>query len=270
MAGRVVSTSWVIGSVLSLGVAGCAGRAAVTVRVLSYNIHHGEGMDGRVDLERIAGVIRSSEADLVALQEVDRGVARTGRVDEPGRLAELTGMEAVFERNITFQGGDYGNAILSRLPVLRCENHALPQSLPNEQRGLLEAVVAAGEGELVFFATHFDYHSDDGERLASAEMLGRLVREREGRPVIVAGDLNALPDSRVIERVGGFLSDTCPREDPANWTYPADAPARRIDYILHSHHPSTSVLSSRVLPESVASDHRPVLAEFQFDAHKHR
>ena len=83
------------------------------VRVLCYNIHHGEGVDRKLDLERIARVIRSVSPEVVALQEVDRNTQRTGRVDQPAELARLTKMKVVFEKNIDFQGGQYGNALLS-------------------------------------------------------------------------------------------------------------------------------------------------------------
>jgi len=134
--------AWSILAVLTL--TGCVSEHPVTVRVLTYNIHHGEGMDGQIDLERIAAVIRETEADLVALQEVDRGVERTSRADQPGHLGELAGMHAVFEKNIAYQGGEYGNAVLSRFPVEHHQNHHLPRLLPNEQRGLLEVHVRAG------------------------------------------------------------------------------------------------------------------------------
>ena len=87
------------------------------IRVLTYNIHHGEGVDGKFDLPRIADVIKLASPDLVALQEVDQGTARASGVDQPAELARLTGMKVVFGRNIDFQGGGYGTAVLSRLPV---------------------------------------------------------------------------------------------------------------------------------------------------------
>ncbi len=255
-----------------------AGEPTPTLRVLSYNIHHGEGMDGAIDLERIADVIKASEADLVALQEVDKGVERTNKVDQPGVLAELTGMHVVFEKNIIYQGGEYGNAVLSRFPVERFENHALPQSIPGEQRGLLEIHVEVEGRAVVFFATHFDYHEDDGERLASADMLRGLVEQQQGKTVIVAGDLNAPPNGQVMEKVTAFLSDTynlgadvatdpgaAPGTDPG-YTFPADEPDRRIDYILHTPRSGLTVDESRVIEEPVASDHRPLLAVFELSA----
>jgi endonuclease/exonuclease/phosphatase family metal-dependent hydrolase len=235
------------------------GHATTHLRVLSYNIHHGAGMDGKLDLERIARVIQDTGADLVALQEVDKGVKRTDGIDEPAVLAELTGMHAVFEKNIDFQGGEYGNAVLSRFPVEHYQNHHLPQSIPGEQRGMLEVHITVGGRPIVFFATHFDYHGDDGERLASAVMLKGLLVDKPGQTAIVAGDLNALPDSNVIALIREYLIDTHDPETGDGFTFPADKPDRRIDYILHNPGSGLRAVECRVIDEPVASDHRPLL-----------
>ena len=238
-----------------------------SLRVLSYNIHHGEGMDGKLDLERIAEVINAVEPDLVALQEVDKGVERTNCVDQPAVLAELTGMHVVFEKNIIYQGGEYGNAVLSRMPVKRYTNHKLPQLTPDEQRGMLEVHVEHKGRPIVFYATHFDYHGDDNERLASADMLRDLIQEQETKTILVAGDLNTRPDSTVMEKVTAFLVDTyIPAPGSSGYTYPADTPDRRIDYILHTPDAGLQATESRVIDEAVASDHRPLLTVFKIVA----
>jgi endonuclease/exonuclease/phosphatase family metal-dependent hydrolase len=254
-----------IGLVLAAtGLTGCASHPPATIRVVTYNIHHGEGLDGVIDLDRIAQVVRRTEADLVALQEVDRGVERTARVDQPARLAELTGMHVVFEKNIDLQGGEYGNAVLSRFPVTRHRNHRLPRLNSNEQRGLLEVHVAIDGQRIVFFATHFDHQPDDGERLACVAVLRRLVKQCSDDPVIVAGDLNAVPDSRVLQDATIFLRDPFDVVGrSAECTFPAGEPNRRIDYILYNGHPTLRCVDCRVIPQAVASDHRPVLAGFE-------
>src|SRR5512136_2750485 len=108
-------------ALLIFGLAGChippKADSGLTFRVMSYNIHHGEGLDGKVDLQRIAELIKRERADLVGLQEVDKGTARTGRRDFPAELAALTGMTCVFSNNYPYQGGEYGNALLTRFPV---------------------------------------------------------------------------------------------------------------------------------------------------------
>ncbi|MEZ6125818.1 MAG: endonuclease/exonuclease/phosphatase family protein [Planctomycetaceae bacterium] len=116
--------------------AAACGRAAdpTQLRVLSYNIHHGEGVDRKLDLQRIADVILSVRPDLVALQEVDRNATRTGGVDQPAELARLTRMHVVFGANIELQGGHYGNAVLSRHPIARLRNHLLPNIDDSERR----------------------------------------------------------------------------------------------------------------------------------------
>jgi endonuclease/exonuclease/phosphatase family metal-dependent hydrolase len=245
-------------------IAGCASREPATLRVLSYNIRHGDGMDRRIDLERIARVICEAKPDLVALEEVDRGVTRSSKVDQPAELGKLTGMHAVFEKNINFQGGEYGNAVLSRFPVESHENHYLPQSIPGEQRGALEVRVRvrAKGHPIVFIATHLDYHPSDGERLASIAVLKDLVARCGTTPVIIAGDFNSTPDSEVMRRAGSFLGDTFDPAGSAKFTFPADAPKVRIDYILYSRSSGLKCTEYRIIPEPVASDHRPILAVF--------
>lgn len=254
--------------VLTLGLLSALGGLArgdgepVRVRVLSYNIHHGRGADDRVDLERIAEVIRALEPDIVALQEVDRGVERSGRLDEPAELARLTGMTSLFERNIPYQGGDYGNALLTRLPVIAHRNVPLPSFTDNEQRGVLVVDLMAPDGRtnLRVFATHLDYHRPDEERLASARTIHEIVTEAPERPSILLGDLNALPDSRVLE---AFESTwTRANADPLP-TFPASEPSRQIDYILQRPAERWRVVEVFVPDAPDASDHRPIFATLE-------
>src|SRR6266550_6659404 len=93
-----------------------------TLRVMTYNIHVGVGMDKKLDLKRIADVINDQHPDLVGLQEVDRGVKRTQGIDEIAELARLTRMQFVFAHNLDYQGGQYGVAILSRFPILTTDH----------------------------------------------------------------------------------------------------------------------------------------------------
>ena len=258
------SVLFLVAAVLAWAVCGgCASSEPVTIRVLTYNIHHGEGLDGETDLARIADVIRNTNADLVALQEVDRGVRRTDGVDQPARLGELTGMAAVFEKNADIQGGDYGNAVLSRYPIERYVNHKLPRMGENEQRGLLEVHVRVNGREVVFFATHVDHQEDDSERLASVDALRGCVAQFKGKPVIVAGDMNARPDGRVIERMDAFLNNAAIGSEAETLSFPADSPDRRIDYVFYTEGTGLRAAGCEVIDEPVASDHRPVLATLE-------
>ena len=229
------------------------------IRVLSYNIHHGEGVDGKLDLERIARVIADVAPDVVALQEVDRKTQRTERVDQPAELARLTNMEALFEKNIDYQGGEYGNALLSKLPIIKHENIHLPCFDNGEQRGVLsvELELPGAEQPILFLATHLDHRSKDTERLASAQKINELVRARGDVAAILAGDLNATPDSAVLKTFRAAWQQANESELP---TVPVSQARRQIDYILFRPKARWRTVEVRVLPEAVASDHRAIFA----------
>ncbi len=250
--------------------AGCAGfhhptKTPMTLRVMTYNIHHGEGLDGKVDLLRIAELIRDEKADIVALQEVDRGVARTAKRDLPAELAALTGMTAVFANNYHFQGGEYGNAILSRFPVRRWTNTHYRMLIPNEQRGILQAILDVGGREVVFMNTHIDYRRDDKERWANLDEIEGLAAQYAGTPVLLCGDFNSVPTSRIIQRLTNTFDDTWAKVgEGEGLTIPANKPTKRIDYLWVTKDGPIKPLKSWV-PVTEASDHRPVMAEFRME-----
>jgi len=238
-------------------------RRVRTLRVLSYNIHHAQGVDGRLDVHRIAAIIRAAKPDLVALQEVDRRTARSERVDQPAAFARLTGMRVLFEKNIDFQGGEYGNAILSKLPILKHHNTLLPSFDAGEQRGLLAAEISLGGNDqpvVRFLATHLDHRRDDRERLAGAAKINALIGTTPDAAAILAGDLNAVPDSAVLNRLQSSWSVLSKTALP---TVPVGNPRRQIDYVLVRPARFWKLVEMRVLDERVASDHRPILAVFQ-------
>ena len=243
---------------LLITVAATAGEP-FRLRVLSYNIHHAEGVDGRLDVERIARVIQSVEPDLVALQEVDEKVKRTQAIDQPSELARLTKMHVVFGANIELQGGHYGNAVLSRFPIVRHTHHLLPNIGASEQRGVIEAEITlpASEQPVLFLVTHLDFRADDRERLASATAINDLAAKHPQKPALLAGDLNATPESKTLERFASMWTQA--NEKPIA-TVPVEQPTEQIDFILYRPHGGWKVIETQVLDEAVASDHRAIFA----------
>jgi len=248
-------------------VAGCqsAGKldAPKTFRVMTYNIHHGAGVDGKVDLQRIADLIKREQADIVALQEVDKGVQRTAQRDCPAELAALTGLTCVFSNNFHFQGGEYGNAVLTRFPIKRWTNRYYQMIRPGEQRGLLQVVLEAHGRELVFMDTHIDYRGDDTERLLNADELLQAIEPFKGQPMILCGDFNDTPGSRTHQKIAQAFVDAWMAAGAGDgFTIPTEKPRKRIDYIWISRDPSIETLRVWV-PASEASDHLPVVGEFR-------
>ncbi len=260
--------------VLSVFIACCDSRAELPeeIRVVTYNIHHGEGVDRQFDLKRIANLLLAVEPHIVALQEVDQGTNRASGVDQPAEMAKLTGMEVVFGKNIDFDGGGYGTAVLTKLPVRKHESVKLKSFYPPtetnpEQRGVqvLELGEKDGPG-LLFLNTHLDYRPKDDERMASAKTINELIAKRGDELAIIAGDFNATPESKPIEefrkqwKIAGMeAAAKSPKAVPL-LTFPAEKPDRWIDYVMVRPAGKWEVVEVRVLDEGVASDHRPLLA----------
>lgn len=230
------------------------------LRVLSYNIHHGEGVDRQLDLERIATTILSVEPDVVSLQEVDRETRRTGGVDQAKELARLTNMEVVFGASMDYQGGQYGNAVLTRFPVQDVE--VIP--LPGEPRSALCVTLqwpgrSEPQGTFRFVATHLDTSAEP--RRASVPLINAALESGGELPTILAGDLNALPESPTMVALGAEWEDATGAH--GLFTVPVGDPKRQIDYVLYRPQTRWTVLGAEVLDEAVASDHRPILAVLQ-------
>ena len=242
---------------LGTAVSGGCSSKPVQLRILSYNIHHGEGIDGQFDLPRLARVISQANPDLVALQEVDQRTRRADGIDQAAELGRLTGLHAVFGEAMPYQGGSYGEAVLSRWPILGSTNHALPSQPRSEPRAALEVRVRLpGSSQVIrFIGTHLDHQSDSTNRLDQSAQILRALMNADG-PILLVGDLNAERDKAEIRMLldGGF-ADLGPEGD----TFPSEDPDVRIDYILARPPNQWVVVERRVLDERIASDHRPIL-----------
>ena len=233
------------------------------IRVLTYNIHGGVGMDEAIDLERLAAVINAAEPDLVALQEVDRFTERSGYVDQAEVLAELTGMDYLFAKALDFDDGEYGNLILSRFSLAKHETHELPAGRETETRSAAEASVKVDDPpvRIRFVSTHID-HASEEERLRQVEFLNELYGQDDSGPMIMAGDFNAEPDMKPMIALGEFWANTS--DDDTTPTFPSPDPRVRIDHVLYKPDERFQIVEAMVIDEPVASDHRPVLVVLEF------
>lgn len=248
--------------------AGATGAPPVTLRVLSFNIHTGIGTDGALDLARTAAAIRGTGADVVALQEVDvHWDARSDFRDQARDLAGMLGMRVffapIYDLDPLTPGAprrQYGVAVLSRFPVPHTENHEItrlstqePDPVPEPAPGFAEAVVVVRGVPVHVYSTHLDYRADPAVReMQVADML-RIMSEDRG-PRLLLGDFNAEHEAPALAPLWTVLTDAA----PGGATYPAGAPTKRIDFVTVS---DGVRVTSATVPETLASDHRPVLAE---------
>lgn len=233
--------------------------------LVSYNIHSGIGTDGRFDLHRVGEVLREINADIIALQEVGDFRHLTSREDQPEHLAELLGMHMAFGPNVVRNGRRYGNAILSRLPILKSKNYDLSVQR-REPRGALRCDLDLGGGrQLHLFCLHLGLTSRERRRqealLLSADILRDAVRKD---PVVVCGDFNYWGNGAVPSLVRKAIHDAALELRTPARTYPTRLPLLRLDRIFVdvtvkplSIYPHRSALSA------VASDHLPLVMRFE-------
>ena len=233
-----------------------------TLRVMTYNIHVGVGMDKKLDLPRIAGVINAQHPDLVGLQEVDRGVTRTQGIDEIAELAKLTRMDYAFAFNLRYQGGQYGVAILSQFPITATDHRLFQNTREAERRGFIRAEVNVHGRLLNFVTTHLDYQYDDG-RLFEAQQLLSALKDVKG-PLILVGDFNDIPAGRAYQLMRYQFGDAWieSRSTEEGFSYPADKPSKRIDYIFFRSTDRARTKRAWIV-NTPASDHVPVVADLE-------
>lgn len=239
------------------------------LRVASYNIQHGVGMDQKLDYKRIADVLENINPDVVAVQEVDSMTHRTNNTYSLGEIADHMRYYASFSPAISFDGGKYGIGILSRKRPIRIEQHALPGR--EEARTLLVAEF----DDYVFAATHLSL--TEADLMASASIIENIAKKCS-KPFIIAGDLNALPDSPFIKQLEKNFH-ICNNKGKS---WPADNPRECLDYIAvyksygdvrrpgpaekgwEQYRPYVGepavTLHSEVV-NTLASDHRPIFAD---------
>ncbi|SFL33301.1 Metal-dependent hydrolase, endonuclease/exonuclease/phosphatase family [Porphyromonadaceae bacterium KH3CP3RA] len=224
-----------------------------THRLMSYNIHHGEGMDGKIDIERIGKLIIDINPEVVGLQEVDSVVVRSGNIDILQLLSEQTGMYATFGYSILHDGGKYGNGVLTREKPIAVKKIALPGAKEARTALIVEL------DKYVVVNTHLSLTKE--ERLESVKIITDAV-EIYDKPIFLMGDLNATPDSEPIT----FLQDKWQiLSNPKQPTSPSVNPRSTIDYILGYTAKGETYAKYRahVIDEQVASDHRPLFVDIR-------
>ncbi len=229
---------------------------------MSYNMHVGVGMDKKLDLQRIADLINREHPDLVGLQEVDRGVMRSEGKDEIAELAKLTRMDYAFAHNLDYQGGQYGVAVLSRYLIQNIDHQKYQNTREAERRGMIRVVVDVETRSINFATTHLDYQYADG-RIFETQQLLKFLDGIKG-PLIVAGDFNEEPIGEayrlmLTQFVDAWLGSGA---KAAGFSYPADKPVKRIDYIFCRIADESRVKKAWVV-NTLASDHLPVMAEVE-------
>jgi endonuclease/exonuclease/phosphatase family metal-dependent hydrolase len=233
------------------------------IRVMTYNLHNGFNTKGQSDLEALAQVIEAQRPDIVALQEVARGGVAYGSVDMLSWLSQRLALPGVY----TPAGDDlWGQAVLSRYPIISAETHTLPPYNLALRRSFGYLQIDIGqERPLNLINTHYDPRRHDGvTQPAHTQAILEFVTSHESGRFIITGDLNAVPDNPQIQSYFecGFVDVIASAGLMPGYTAHSERPSGRIDYILIS---SDLTASDVVIPTSTASDHLGVAATIRSD-----
>jgi endonuclease/exonuclease/phosphatase family metal-dependent hydrolase len=233
------------------------------LRVATFNIHHGVGLDGVLDLARIAATVERTGAEVVGLQEVDRHWSqRSNFVDQATWLADVLGMDLAFGANLDLDPPapgaprrQFGTAILSAYRIRATTNTLLPRPLGGEQRGLLEAQIKVRGIPVRVFNTHLQ-HNSQFERLAQVARISEVLATAK-ESVVLLGDLNATPDTPEIADLTDQLVDAWVTAGVGDgFTFDAATPHARIDYVMSS---GNVVARTAAVVTTDAADHLPVV-----------
>lgn len=232
------------------------------VKVMTYNIHHANppSKPGLIDLDAVAAVINVEKPDLVGLQEVDQFTRRSGNIDQAKLLAQKTGLHYQFFKAIDYDGGAYGIAILSKFPILSSSKVDLPQVMKGEERVMANIMVSLPNKNKVIFAnTHLDAQRPDSNRVVQMKS---ILKELDGRSeaTLLVGDLNCEAGKEPITLLDKNFTRSCLLNCAA--TIPEIKPVKTIDYIALKN-AKWEVKEHKVIPETYASDHRPVIVVYQ-------
>lgn len=235
------------------------------MRVMQFNIQHARNfLSGKIDLDALADAIALLGGEIVCLNEVYGEGSGASFTDQVGYLAQKLGYHPYFAPAIEIRNaGPYGNAFLSRYPILAARTvpvPTVPRSHPGyfEDRCAFEATVQTPEGAVTVIGIHFGLQPE--EQTECTGTVCALIDEAT-HPVILMGDFNVEPDDPVLLPIRERLRDTAAYPGGEAMTFPSDRPVKKIDYIFLSR--GFKVLEVRV-PDMIVSDHLPILADVSF------
>jgi endonuclease/exonuclease/phosphatase family metal-dependent hydrolase len=234
------------------------------VLLMTFNIRHGVDGDGNESLNSIIEEIKNSDAQIIALQEVDRYMPRSGFKDQAKEIAMALGFDYVYGETINVLGVKYGNAIISAYPILEHENLKLPSN-SLEGRGLLKAKVDINGHICNILTTHLGLNND--ERYKQVQAVNKIIEDIDP-PIIMMGDFNGEPHNREMKSISGKVMDTAvtkEKDDLYTYAFYCDVPNTRIDRIYASE--EIDVKDHYVAP-SKSSDHLMVYALVLFNEGK--
>lgn len=247
------------------GLYSCRHEQKVDLKIMSYNIRHGEGLDKKLDVSRSAKIIKAQTLDLCGLQEVDNFCTRSDSIGQTNYLAEKTNMKGTFGKFMDFQGGEYGMATLVAKPILSTKVLILPDAKYEPRSSIVHEVQLADNCIITFANVHFEWISGEegsANRLKQAKTLVKYI-DKLDRATIITGDFNCTPESETMQyfKEQGFVFV---QKGDDNLSFQG-AQKAEIDHLIFrdSDNVKFEIKNSFLLDEPLVSDHRPLITELK-------
>lgn len=258
---------WIVSGIILTSLQ-CIHAQPVIVRMLSYNIYHGENpyQKGQSNLKEIASLINDLNPDVVLLQEVDSLTGRSARINRGERLnvvedlAAMTGMNGHFGKAIDYDDGGYGEGILTKYPF-ESRTMALPNPKDGEERAviMIEGDLPGGR-RMVIAGTHL-CHEFEENRIAQLKAMDKYFKKLK-LPVVLAGDFNFEDETETYRWFSKSWLDAAAVFGDPKATYPAHNPEKRIDYFFVNRKNQWRIREVRTF-QLQHSDHLPLLVTLE-------
>ncbi len=241
----------------------CKAQKEESIKIMSCNIGHGEGLDSILDISRAANIIKTQAPDLCGLQEIDNFCTRSKSIYQTKVLAKKTNMKGTFGKFMDFQGGAYGMATLSAKPIISTKILQLPDGKHEPRSSIVQEIQIAKNHTVIFANVHFDWidgKEGSENRLNQAKALVNYI-DKLNKAVIITGDFNCKPNSPTMNYFSnqGFIFI---KKGDDNLSFQGDEKVE-IDHLIYRNSKKVKFKKKNIelLKEPVVSDHRPLIVE---------
>ncbi len=230
-----------------------------SVKILSVNLDRGKNIGSLANLRKLADSIKQNDIDIVALQDISIPVT-AARPDYVKELARLTDMQLALGTNRLPQMGEHGNAILSRLPIVKTENVMLPALRKNNDHGVLYAAIDLGTMKVILLNTHLDQAIGDKDEVRIAEAFKKLQQQFRDYRLFICATFYDDQDSPLLKTLSASYTDAVDSK-----TYPSEDPVQQFSYIFYPLHSNFRTEECHTFDTGI-STHRAIMTKLTYMA----
>jgi hypothetical protein len=230
-----------------------------SVKILSLNLNRMKNIKSSADLKKLVDLIKQNEIDIVALQDISVPITAS-RPDYVKELARMTDMELTLGTNRLPQMGEHGNAILSRLPILKTENVMLPALKKNNDHGVLYAAIDLGTMKVIMLDTHLDQAIGDKDEQRIAEVFTNLQEQFNQYQFFICATFYDEQNSPLLKTLSSTYINAI-----TSYTYPSSEPTKQYSYILYPMQSNFTSEERRTVDTGI-STHRAMIAKLTYKA----